>query len=399
MFGKNKNTTSSQPGFSDSDPRIVVGGDSVVVPGWFARLRNLVWPPLASTRRRVVVVALAFLGVVMIAGASAWIVLDPMARDVDVVKKDDAASQPAKESAGGEKAPAEEPKPTEETPKTDQKPATGGGGSAGTGGGSTGGGSSGGGSTGGGGGTTSCALPNYPNAGCTGVPSGTVLSAVSGDVHITVAGTVYENKDVTGCVFVEAPNVTIRKTKIYCDFAFAVHSLTSDYSGGGLLIQDVEITCGNSSATGVAGYGYTAERVNVHSCENGFAADYDVTIRDSYIHSFYNDGSGHTDGIQMGGGSNITYQHNTIINADPSGTSAIIGDTGSFSNVLITQNLFAGGGYSLYCAISPGANYRVTDNHFSRELYSTGGFYGPWIYCQNATQVTGNVWHDTGQPV
>jgi hypothetical protein len=244
-----------------------------------------------------------------------------------------------------------------------------------------------------------CALPNYPSASCTGVPVGTNLTVVSGDLHITTAGSVVEGKDIRGCVFVEAASVTIRKSKITCDFAFGIHALAANYSGVGPLIEDVEISCDGSSATGVAGYGFTARRVNAYGCENAFSVDNNVTIEDSYIHDLYHATGAHTDGIQLSGGSNITIRHNKILNQDTNGTSAIIGDTASFSNVLITNNLLGGGGYTLYCADSVSPNYRVTNNRWSRSIYPNGGFYGPWRNCQLATEVTGNVWDDTSQPV
>lgn len=253
---------------------------------------------------------------------------------------------------------------------------------------------------GGGSSTPSCALPNYPDASCTGVPAGVSLTTLNGNQTYNVAGTVVEGKIINGCVNIEAPNVTIRKSKINCDWAFAVRSLPQDYSGGGLLLEDVEISCLGSTATAVASYGFTARRLNVHSCENAFSIDNTATMEDSYIHDLTVTQDSHTDGIQLGSDVfNVTVSHNTILSPAPGGTSAIIGDTGNFSNVLLTNNLFAGGAYTLYCPINGGSNYRVTNNHFSRQFNSNSGVYGPWVYCDRVAQATGNVWHDTLQAV
>ena len=59
------------------------------------------------------------------------------------------------------------------------------------------------------------------------------------------------------------------------------------------------------------------------------------------------------------------------------GTSAIITNSRRRPNILIQDNLLAGGAYALYCD-SPGAgtNYRVIDNHFSRKFSPKVGFFG-----------------------
>src|SRR2546427_3410110 len=54
----------------------------------------------------------------------------------------------------------------------------------------------------------------YPDATNTGVPAGTALTVVNGDVTISTAGMIYENKDVRGCITVNAANVIIRKSKV-----------------------------------------------------------------------------------------------------------------------------------------------------------------------------------------
>jgi hypothetical protein len=186
-------------------------------------------------------------------------------------------------------------------------------------------------------------------------------------------------------------------------------------------------------------------RVDINGCENGLSFADDLTIEDSYIHDLYNDpdvplpDGAHADGIQFGighrdtaggaevpGAKDITIQHNTIYamgwnNAEDTfdyGTAAIISNHAPNldENVLITQNLLAGGAYTLYCVQSGGAgvNYDVIDNHFSNHFttnfpYSAGagavtsdpdnvGFYGPSDSCANET-LSGNVLHETGAPI
>jgi hypothetical protein len=55
----------------------------------------------------------------------------------------------------------------------------------------------------------SCALPKYPDASCTGVPAGTTLTPVNGNIIITTAGTTINNEAITGCVTVRASQLKI----------------------------------------------------------------------------------------------------------------------------------------------------------------------------------------------
>ena len=216
----------------------------------------------------------------------------------------------------------------------------------------------------------SCGLPDASN---TGVPAGTKLTTVDGDMEVRSAGTVISNKNIKGCITVLAPNVTIKDTKISCPGYYGV-LFDSSTKGSGLLIEDVEIDCLDTNTTGVASHGLTARRLNIHGCENGFSIDNTSTVEDSYMHDFYQGATGHADGIQLEGGADITITHNTIL--DLIGTSAIISDPSRNSNVLVSGNLMAGGSYTLYCPRDSSTNYRVIGNRFSKMYYPKGGQYG-----------------------
>ncbi|HKE66051.1 MAG TPA: hypothetical protein VKB59_15550 [Micromonosporaceae bacterium] len=248
---------------------------------------------------------------------------------------------------------------------------------------------------------TNCA-PNpsacgMPDAGNTGVPAGTKLTTVNGSMTITKAGAVVQNKDVHGCINVEAPNVTIRDTKISCTDYYGISSFTSSYKGGGLLIEDVEIDCMDHNSTGVGSYGVTARRLNIHGCENGFDVDSDVTVVDSYIHDLYEGATGHADGVQLSIGINVTVQHNTIFN--PNGTSAMISNGSDIENVLVANNLLSGGAYTLYCPSGGSTNYRVIGNRFSKLYGPNGGEYGAMNDCDNVAVRSDNLWDNNLSPV
>jgi hypothetical protein len=209
---------------------------------------------------------------------------------------------------------------------------------------------------------------------------------------------VVDGMNINACVEIGESGVVIRNSKITCGESWVVMSAQG---GTPTLLEDVEISCMPNGATdaigktGVTYSNYTLRRVNIHSCENAASIVENVTIEDSYLHDLYVlVETTHSDGIQIfQGSSNITIQHNTI-EAD-NGNSAITSPRaadGFASNVLIKNNLLMGGGYTLYCQQdAAGNNFRVIDNHFGPSAYA------PWLDCQDETEVTGNVYQETGQ--
>lgn len=240
---------------------------------------------------------------------------------------------------------------------------------------------------------SACGLPDATN---TGVPAGTGLTVVDNDVTVSKAGTVIDRKDIRGCVRVEAPGVTIRRSKITCGDNYAVASFVDGYSGKGLVIEDSEISCGGPG-TGLGDTNFTARRVDIHDCENGFDIDGSVTVQDSYIHDLFQSAEAHTDGIQLAGGAQIVIRHNTFFANN--GTSAIISHPTRNSDVLVADNLMAGGAYTLYCPRDTSQNYRVIGNRISTLFYPKGGAYGPWTDCANEAEVRGNVWDSNLKPL
>lgn len=241
---------------------------------------------------------------------------------------------------------------------------------------------------------SACGLPDASN---TGVPPGTKLTVVNGDLEVNKAGAVVSGKDIRGCITVDAPNVTIRDSKITCTGFYGIASFTGAYSGGRLRIEDVEVDCQDHNTTAVGSFNVTALRMNIHGCENGFDIDNTFTVQDTYIHDLYEGATGHADGVQLAGGSNITIVHNTIF--DPGGTSAIISNPDKNSNVLVQSNLMAGGAYTLYCPSDSSTDYRVIGNRVSTVFSSKGGEYGPWTDCAKVAVNTGNVWDNTLSPL
>jgi hypothetical protein len=246
----------------------------------------------------------------------------------------------------------------------------------------------------------------FPSALNTGVPAGTTLTPSTGNLTISTAGTVISGRQINGCVTVRASNVTIRNSKIVCDGQSAIWSGST-----GLLIEDVDVECGNRvGQTAITPGNYTARRVDASKCENIFWASNNVLIENSYIHDPIPcciPGAPHTDSIQTpAGANNITIRHNTVfggyIGQSNFGNSAITtaaspGDVAT--NMKVDNNLLAGGGYTVYCPGGYSSSYSITNNRFTRIFVSTVGGFGPAYRSCSDDIKSGNVYHETGGPV
>jgi hypothetical protein len=235
---------------------------------------------------------------------------------------------------------------------------------------------------------------DFPDAASTG-PTGP-LTVHSGDLTITSAGAVVENKDIRGCVMVKAAGVVIRNSRVAGDCFYLIN--TYQVPGDWLRVEDVDLVC-TDGGTAIGEERLTALRVDISGCENGFDINGQALIQDSYIHGMLQEGTAgdpHSDGAQLvPGATDVTFRHNHF-DMTLMATSSIISPSGTNAthDVLVENNLLMGGGYSLYCnQDGAGDNYRVINNRFSTKYSPTGGRAAPWTECGDEI-VVGNVWHD-----
>jgi hypothetical protein len=230
---------------------------------------------------------------------------------------------------------------------------------------------------------SACGFPDGTN---TGVAAGTKLAIVNGSYVVSQAGAVVDGQEIHGCVEVRAANVTIRNTRILGnDCFYAVRNFST-----GLRLENDEITCGGSGGTGVTSDNYTVVKSNVYGCENGFNVHSNVVVQDSWIHNLYYGPGAHTDGAQFNqGGGPITFSHNTIIAPDSGNSAIIMWDEADPQNhdVLISNNILANGGFTLYCPRTASSNVKIVNNRFGEFGYGqvngcTGG---------QVAQFSGNV--------
>jgi hypothetical protein len=388
----------SNPG--DQPSQIVVGsGGPAAGPGSFWHGLRERLHHLHPTHKTIIAVSCA--GLVLLLVGIALVLFFGM-KEAPTAKKaaEQAAEKIAQEAA--EDTPAEEPDDTPAPTPSQGQPQQGGSSSPpASGGGSTGG--SGGSSGSSGGSTSSCALPKYPTASCTGVPSGwTPVTTINGNLTITTNGAVIENYLVTGMIDVRANNVTIRKTRTYG----GIDNFVTNVVYGPLLIEDSEVVLppGQTESWdyghvfGVANY--TCRRCKVvgraegwRVGASGYAGAGPVTIEDSYAklqvtQAQCDADDPHGDGIQGYGGPFVTIRHNTIDQRDdPCPTSPIFIPSGQGNDGGdIIDNVLAGGGFTLRAY---GGNFpSITGNKI---VYNTWA-YGPLdINCSLIGNWSGNA--------
>jgi hypothetical protein len=240
---------------------------------------------------------------------------------------------------------------------------------------------------------TACGKPK-PGPTNTGVPPGTALTS-SGSITVDEDGAIVEALEIAGTITVLANDVTIRKVRITTGDYYPIRYFDEDNTG--LLVEDTEIigTSGNVTS-GIAFANYTARRVNVHGMADGFKADSNVLIEDSWIHDLSNGQGEHNDGVQSTGGAGVTLRHNTISGA--SNAAVQTGDeNGATVDLSIECNWLSGGGWTLNIRGSGATvpqNTRIIDNRFGRDHG-----YGPWTLDDPSPTVSGNVYDDDDEPI
>jgi hypothetical protein len=276
---------------------------------------------------------------------------------------------------------------------------------------------------------TNCvSLPSrcdYPDATNTGVPSGTVLRRVPEDITSgpgwvwdsrgwlqASSGAVVKNLVVNGSVMVGGSNITVTNVRI---------PIGGESWGIGLqhaknaVISNVEIGIQGGSPRLLVGIkdiygdstGTRALRNNIANSGTGIQI-YSGLIADNYIHDMGYQSGDHINGTTSNGSSTMmTIRHNTILNSfNQTDAISLFQDFGIEANRLITNNLVAGGGYTIYGGdnqrYGKTFNIQITNNRFSKLYYPNGGYYGP-IAAFDPSGVgnlsSGNYWDENLAPV
>ncbi len=251
-----------------------------------------------------------------------------------------------------------------------------------------------------------------PGPSNTGVPPGTALSVINGDVIVTTAGTVIDAKDIKGALIIKASNVTVTRSLIE---GRAGSDSVVISAGSGILLQDDEVTVAHPSAgtDSMSVRGATLNRLNIHGGVDGMKLSSNSVVENSWIHGlayFSSDpaqggGPTHNDTIQIMSGSNIRITGN-YLQATSSNNAAIqvTQDAGSTSGLNIAGNWADGGGCTFnFSGHGPNgellamSGITVSSNRFGHNM----AYEGCAILTDLQTTITqsGNVFDDTGAPI
>ena len=211
---------------------------------------------------------------------------------------------------------------------------------------------------------TALDIPLLSNAGpdTTGVPAGTVLTVVTGDLVVTTPGAVVDAVDVRGFIKIKAPNVTIKRSIVRgrpLTGSFAL--ITNDTGTYPFTVEDSELIATEASPwiNGIIGHNFTVRRTEIANViDSVHITGSNVTVENSWLHGnlFYaqdpnqKGGPSHADSIQIQGGSNMTFRGNTIDGAYSSAMQTTQ-DRAAVSNVTVSGNKIDGGGCSINIAI------------------------------------------------
>lgn len=177
--------------------------------------------------------------------------------------------------------------------------------------------------------TTSPPATGFPTAASTGVPAGTALVTVGGDLH-AAGGSTIDARDIQGSLIVDGNDVHVTRTRI--------HGVVFNGSHTGLTLIDTEITANPGQDYSISNFppitgSYTLTRVHVHRWQDGPRTDQGtVLIQDSLSDDLSFATGEHPDAVQQFCGSgcapaHVTLRHDTLSgctgNSSDKGNSAI----------------------------------------------------------------------------
>jgi hypothetical protein len=250
-----------------------------------------------------------------------------------------------------------------------------------------------------------------PGSGDTGVPANKKLRVHRGDLVIRTPGQVVDGLEVHGRISVEAPNVTIRNTRVIVPTGSENFGISNNNDNGhGMLVSNVEVLAANAApgVNGVVGHDFTLQSSEIHRVtDQVHITGSNVTVRDNWFHDNYHfesdpyqgGGASHDDSIQIIGGGNITIAGNRFTGAYNAGVQ-ITQSISDVNGVTIRDNLLGGGGCTVNIAEKgrgPVRGLVIRDNRFLSDQRVDGCA----IIHPSSTKVShsGNVWDDSGRQV
>jgi hypothetical protein len=256
----------------------------------------------------------------------------------------------------------------------------------------------------------------FPDATNTGVPRGTALRSVPGQVSsgpgwhfdardgyvvVTASGTVLSGLYIPRNLVIDASDVTVRDVWVVTGGYFGISLRHTT----GVTIEDATISGQNltsgrvdSAIDDVFGdsTGIVIKNDNISLFRTGVQVSTGL-VADNYIHDPGYIPGDHTNGIYVAGTTEPLAIYGNTISNDLGQTDDINLDASSsgqdVANKIVVDNMLVGGGYSIYgggARNNPTSNIVIENNEFGQLYYPQGGKYGPVAFF-NLTG-TGNVW-------
>lgn len=252
-------------------------------------------------------------------------------------------------------------------------------------------------------------FPNFPTDGTEATQT---LTPASGVIYSTADNQIIEGLNVDGgVIIIRHNNVTVRRCYFKANTTYwtAISTQTGNSADTSTNYAPIiEDCCFNGNdvpgSTGITGIGLTVRRCNIYRWDNGAQGEDKQTWEDNFFH----DGltflaEAHTDMIQFDFGDSWpvrdwTCRHNTLLSrtVDNQGTtSCIITNqdplSGHLANILIDDNVFAGGAYAVYGPQRDmTTDFILRNNKFWTLYYPTVGAYGELANSVTLMHASGN---------
>jgi hypothetical protein len=226
------------------------------------------------------------------------------------------------------------------------------------------------------------------------------LRTVNGDVTLGRKGQVYQNVRVHGTVTVTACDVTLRNVEVDSGEPYTGDSTPDLFA---IWLQE-SATCGvtidhvttltdpapnvyvTTSIRSARGGPVTITNSKLVGAQLGILGMSGGVIRGNYIELGANMRGDHNDAIQGDGSTGLTIDHNTLLNpTDQTSALALYTEFGHNSDIVVSDNLLAGGGYTCYCGDGAtdndgnparAVNVDIVNNVFWRRYFADAGAFG-----------------------
>jgi len=270
----------------------------------------------------------------------------------------------------------------------------------------------------------------WPDSLNTGVPAGTVLTPTL-QRTISVDNTVVEGERIIATTFtqycggltIKAKNVIVRNCWITSSFGTGETvngtGVIKVLAGATVTIEHCTLDGDNRTHAGIwfEGAGVTARANNVSKVNDGFFVWYssNFVFEDNYIHNLTDQSAnGHIDGLQMEGAMHGTIRHNSfLITQGQNAAINVDNGNGNTDDILVENNLMAGGGFTAYAHDSNPSNelpaggfsttnIRFINNAFTNRYFPYVGYYGVWFPRGRPTDAwirLGNYVVETGENI